>query len=305
MCRLSELLVSICFITAVVAGPNCEAQQREENPPSVRAFCFCGAGVRGPDISRTLPTMPMRRGSEQAERSNELNPDDALVRTATVPLESDDAASLAAFSGQAVPPKPKKEEKAKSEQVNANWLYGAYLPNNVQRRPLTARERWRLYALQTFVSPGIYAKTTGFALYDHAADSQPAWGSDISGFVKRWGNRHAQFVIQNSVASLGNGLVGWDPRYDRCKCSGFWSRTGHATLRNFVTYGPTEDSFRPQLMPYLGAFAASAVATTWQPGRPLWQVRGYQAAITQIFVGAGNNVIAEFGAELGRMFRRR
>jgi hypothetical protein len=58
-------------------------------------------------------------------------------------------------------------------------------------------------------------------------------------------------------------------------------------------------------MPYLGAFAASAIATTWEPGTPRWEVRGYQAAITQVFVGIGINWIGEFGAEIARVVRKK
>jgi hypothetical protein len=195
--------------------------------------------------------------------------------------------------------------KTKDEQVHTNWVYGAYLPKDVPLRTLTNRERLNLYVKQTYTSPGIYAKTTLFAVRDHVADSEPAWGSGVDGFAKRWANRHAQFIIQNSVASLGNGIVGWEPRYDRCKCEGFWRRTRHAFVRNFVTYDRSEEALRPQLMPYVGSFAASAMATTWQPSHPAWQVRGYQAAITQVFVGVGVNVLAEFAEEIGRMVKRK
>jgi hypothetical protein len=71
-------------------------------------------------------------------------------------------------------------------------------------------------------------------------------------------------------------------------------------IRNFVTYDDTEKSLRPQIFPYLGAFAGSVAATTWQPGNPSWQVKGYQAAITQIPFGIGVNWIAEFAPEIVR-----
>ena len=299
MCRLSPSLGSILLVAVAMTSSYCRAQVLQARPAS--AISFDGPASAEGNIPRVTPDVPRRHGLEPA--SAKPNPEDARAQT---PATADDPGSLiAAFRVFADQVSPRPSKKQKSEQVNANWLYGAYLPRDVPRRPLTVKERWKLYALQTFLSPGIYAKTAGFALYDHAVDSPTAWGSDAIGFAKRLGNRHAQFVIQNSVSSLGNGLLGWDPRYDRCKCRGFWSRTGHAALRNFVTYGPNEDSHRPQLMPYLGAFAASSLATTWQPENPRWQIRGYQAAITQVFVGVGTNVVAEFGEELGRMFHHR
>jgi len=99
-------------------------------------------------------------------------------------------------------------------------------------------------------------------------------------------------------------LLGWEPRYDRCRCGGFWPRTGHAIVRNFVTYDRTEKSLRPQLLPYLGAFTGSVTGTAWQPGNHNWEVKGYQAVITQVPVGMAINWIGEFAPEITRVVRR-
>ena len=59
-------------------------------------------------------------------------------------------------------------------------------------------------------------------------------------------------------------------------------------------------------MPYVGAFAGSITATTWTPGNAQWQVKGYQAVITQIPVGMGINWLSEFAPELfGWMHKRK
>lgn len=195
--------------------------------------------------------------------------------------------------------------RVSDQQINVNWLYGSYVPNNVPLQTLNRQQRFKLYIRQTFTTPGIYIKTTLFAAHDQITDRNPEWGGGFSGFVKRFGDRQVQFVIQNSVTSLGNGVLGWEPRYDRCRCGGFWPRTRHAAIRNFVTYNRGENSLRPQLMPYLGAFSASVVATTWQPENPSWQIRGYQAVITQVFVGMGINWMGEFAPEIVRVIRRK
>lgn len=195
--------------------------------------------------------------------------------------------------------------RVSDQQINVNWLYGSYVPKNVPLQTLGRQQRFKLYIRQTFTTPGIYIKTTLFATHDQLTDRNPEWGGGFSGFVKRFGDRQVQFIIQNSVTSLGNGLFGWEPRYDRCRCDRFWPRTRHAVIRNFATYNRSENSSRPQLMPYLGAFGASVVATTWQPGNPSWQIRGYQAVITQVFVGIGINWIGEFAPEIVRVIRRK
>jgi hypothetical protein len=133
--------------------------------------------------------------------------------------------------------------------------------------------------LQTAI--GIYIKTTLFTVHDQIHNTYPEWGDGFDGFAKRFGTRQAEFIIQNSVISLGNGLLGWAPRYDRCRREGFWLRTRHTIIRNFVTYDRTEKSLRPQLFPYLGAFVGSVTATARTPGASEWQVRGVQGLITQ------------------------
>jgi hypothetical protein len=190
-------------------------------------------------------------------------------------------------------------------ELNVNWLYGSYVPKEVPLKPLDGHQRFKLYLLQTYTTPGIYIKTTLFALHDQISESNPQWGDDFVGFVKRLGNRQVQFIIQNSITSSGNAMLGWEPRYDRCRCDGFWPRTRHAMTRNFVTYDRSERSLRPQIMPFLGAFGSSAIASTWEPGNPKWQVRGYQAVVTQVFVGAGINWIGEFAPEIVRVLHKK
>jgi len=204
-------------------------------------------------------------------------------------------------TAQIVPTQPPTSDK----QINVNWLYGSYVPRTVQLRSLSRDQRFKLYVRQTYTTPGIYIKTALFALHDQITNSNPGWGDDFEGFAKRLGDRQIQFIIQNSVTSAGDGVFGWEPRYDRCRCDRFWPRTRHAILRNFVTYDRTEKSLRPQVMPYLGAFSGAALATTWQPGNPSWQVRGYQAAITQVFVGIGINWLGEFAPDIVRLVRKK
>jgi hypothetical protein len=189
-------------------------------------------------------------------------------------------------------------------QLNVNWLYGSYIPKEVPLESLSADRRFQLYLRQTYTTWGIYIKTTLFAVTDQAHNTYPEWGDGFGGFAKRLGSRQAEFVVQNSVTSLGDGLLGWEPRYDRCRCSGFWPRTRHAIVRNFVTYDRTEKSLRPQLLPYLGAFTGSVTATAWQPGNPNWEVTGYQAVITQVPVGMAINWIGEFAPEITRVVHR-
>jgi hypothetical protein len=197
-----------------------------------------------------------------------------------------------------------QNEPTRDNQINVHWFYGSYVPKEVPLEPMDRDERFRLYIRQTYTTWGIYLKSTLFTLSDQAHNRYPEWGDGFEGFAKRFGTRQAEFILQNSVISLGDGLVGWEPRYDRCRCSGFWRRTRHAVIRNFVTYDRTGKNLRPQIFPYLGAFTGSALSATWVPGNAHWQVMGYQAVITQVPIGIGIYWIGEFAPEIGRVLHR-
>ena len=190
-------------------------------------------------------------------------------------------------------------------QINVNWLYGSYVPKDVPLVPLDGGQRAKLYVRQTYTTIGIYVKTSFFAVHDQIHDVHPEWGGGWDGFAKRAGTRQAEFIVQNSVIALGDAALVWEPRYDRCKCDGLWRRSRHAIARNFVTYARDERSKRPQLMPYLGAFAGAALATSWEPGEPSWRREGYQAMATQTFIGILINWIGEFAPEIFGVLHRK
>jgi hypothetical protein len=153
---------------------------------------------------------------------------------------------------------------------NVNWLYRAYIPKDVSLRALTPEQRWKLYVRMTYTTPGIYIKTVAFTIRDQVTDISHQWGDGGEGFAKRLGSREAQFVLQNSFTALGDGLGGYEVRYDRCRCSGFWHRTGHAFVRNFVTDNRTETQLRPQIPLYAASSAGAVIAQPGSPEIPTW-----------------------------------
>jgi len=68
---------------------------------------------------------------------------------------------------------------------------------------------------------------------------------------------------------------------------------------------PEKPDQRPQLMPYVGAFGGSAVASTWEPATKEWWISGYQSAVAQVLIGVGVDWIGEFAPEIGHAFHRK
>jgi hypothetical protein len=197
-----------------------------------------------------------------------------------------------------------QEAATAQNQLEVNWLYGAYIPKDVPIVALTGEQRFKLYVRQSFTTPGIYIKTGFFTLHDQIEDTPPEWGDGIEGFGKRLGTRHTQYLLQNSFTSLGNAALGWEPRYDRCRCVGFWPRTFHAIKRNFVTYDRTEQHLRPQLMPYIAAFGSGAITATWEPANTEILTKGYQSAVTQVWFGSLSNMLGEFAPDVIKKLRK-
>jgi hypothetical protein len=186
-----------------------------------------------------------------------------------------------------------------------NWIYGAYLPKDAPLQPLTGDERFKLYLRQTYTTPGIYVKTALFSIHDQVNETEPDWGDGASGFAKRLGSLHARNIIQNSLTSLGNAAVGFEPRYDRCRCEGAWPRIRHAVVRNFVTYGGGNDrGIRPQIMSYAAAFGAGVTVASWEPNDTSVLTKGYQSVVTQAWVGVVVDALAEFAPDIKRMLHK-
>ena len=195
-------------------------------------------------------------------------------------------------------------QQARDRQIEVNWLYGAYVPRDVPLVALNGEQRVRLWVRATFTTYGIYAKTALFSVSDQVNDRPPAWGDGWAGYGKRVASRQGQFVIQNSLSALGNGIVGYEPRYNRCQCDGFWPRTGHAVTRNFITYDRSETKRRLQIPLYLAAFGAGVVAGLWTPNHDLLTT-GAHGALSQAVFGVLANMVGEFWPQIERIWKHK
>ena len=200
---------------------------------------------------------------------------------------------------------PSKELSLQGEQqLKVNFIYGAYVPNDAPLVSLTGHQRAHLFVLQTFTTPGIYAKTTFLALMNQAAGTPYEWGGGVEGFGLRAASSYARSSMQNVFSTAGNAVLQYEPRYDRCRCTGFGPRTKHALMRNFVTYNNTEKELRPQLALYGSAFGAGLLSSLWMPNDQLWK-DGFRGLETQVALGMVSNWIAEFAPEIERRLKRR
>src|SRR5260370_3087240 len=170
------------------------------------------------------------------------------------------------------PESPTTEVNAPSKterlgRLPIEWIIGPYIPVQGQLETLSNAQRGQIYVRQTFLTAGSYVARAFSAGLDQARGEPSDWGGGFDGYGKRYAARYGEFVIQNSILSGRNALLGYEPRYDFCRCDGFWPRTRHAISRNFVAYNRSERNLRPQIPLYGGAFAAGVVLQTLPPGQ--------------------------------------
>jgi hypothetical protein len=202
--------------------------------------------------------------------------------------------------------RPTSEEQSKSqsqEQLNVNWLYGAYVPKEAPLVSLTGHQREQLFVRQTFTTPGIYVRSTFLSLIDQASGTPDEWGGGFEGYGRRAASIYSRSSIQNVFSAVGNAAFQYEPRYDRCRCVGLGPRTKHALLRNFVTYNKTQEALRPQFALYGAALGAGMLSSVWKPQGKLW-VEGYHGVLTQVGFGMLSNWIGEFAPEIKRKLKK-
>ena len=178
-------------------------------------------------------------------------------------------------------------------------IVGTYVAKNHALVPLAGRQREYLYLQDTLTTPAAYWKRMFEATIDQARDSPPQWGGGWEGYGKRFASRQAQFITANSFAALGNARLGYEVRYEQCRCNGFWPRATHALARNFYTYNRSEVEKRPQWALYGGAFTAGMISAAWKPSHDVLD-QGLLGVVGQAAWGTVFNFFIEFSTDINR-----
>jgi hypothetical protein len=182
----------------------------------------------------------------------------------------------------------------------STWITGVYVPADLPMISLTAKERREIYLRQTLTTPGAYMKRAFGAVIDQASGAPRQWDDGWGGYAERFASREGQFITANTLAALGNAKLGYEVRYDQCKCEGLWPRTRHAIVRNLMTYDRSEKHLRPQWALYGGAFGGGAVSVAWKAGSPNAFSEGARAMGGQLAWGTLLNFATEFSREINR-----
>jgi hypothetical protein len=135
-------------------------------------------------------------------------------------------------------------------------------------------------------------------------DDPNGWNRNSRGFVRRVGDSYVGILAQNTVHEGMAAALDTDPRYFTCKCTGFFSRSGHALKMTFLTY--TRSGLLTLDLPQLsGIYAGSMIESMRWPSGYSATVQGVQGGHVQVGLTAAIHLVQEFSPELKRLFRRR
>ncbi len=196
----------------------------------------------------------------------------------------------------ATPPSP-------AARLAVNPLTGLVTTSAANYRPLTGRERWKLYFKQSYFSAGAYIGPAATALIDQASGEPPEWGGGFEGYGRRLASRLGTGVIQGTVQAPFAAMMKYDVRYIASDKPGFKRRLGHAVIYSFLTYNKEG---RPRVnFPNLGAYyAASAISTSWQPGDHDVASDTLRDGSVGIGLSVAVNIIQEFWPDVMRKLQR-
>jgi hypothetical protein len=287
-CRIILLLSSLTIVCRGALAQD-EAKEPASPPP--------GSSHPEPAAQETPHQQPPQQQSPQQQSPQQQPPKeekkDEGSNPAQMAAEKTVQAAVATKNlGQAA--------LLKARDWESGWVTGVYVEEGQIMIPLSVKQRREIYLEQTLTTPGAYMKRMFAAGIDQARGAPSQWDDGWGGYVERFASREGQFVAANTLAYLGNAALKYEPRYDQCRCSGFWPRTRHAIMRNFLTYNVTEQQLRPQFALYGGSFGGGLLSTAWKPHPRNGFAEGGRAMLGQAGYGSLLNFFIEFSTDINR-----
>jgi hypothetical protein len=278
-----RVAMSLAFLAALLVVAESGWAQESQTPPDQSQ----SQGKENPPADQSSqPSQPADKPSLEKPEDKAQDKKDDPANPAQVVAEATKQAATATL--------------VQLRDWETEWLVGAYVSRNHRLVTLTGEQRKRLYLQQTVLTPGAYLKRMFDAGIDQARGVPYQWDDGWAGYTERWASREGQFIASNSLTALGDAKLGYEPRYDQCRCRGFWPRMRHAMVRNFLTYDRSEQEMRPQWALYGGAFGGGMIATAWLPKPRNAFAEGGWGALGQAGWGVLTNFFTEFAVDINR-----
>lgn len=160
--------------------------------------------------------------------------------------------------------------------------------------------RWKKFRHDTFVGPGPYLGAAIGGAFELAGNSPKEWGQTGKGYTRYAGDVFGRNFTAAAITQSGQALLGLDPSYRRCACTGTLRRIANA-FAGSVTAFDRSGKRRFDPMPLLGAYGSGLVAASWYPSAYNPLVKGVQLGHQQFAGVPLANLFTEFAPELKRL----
>jgi hypothetical protein len=168
-----------------------------------------------------------------------------------------------------------------------------------QREPLTSAEKAKLALRNTF-GPRALGNRIVAAGFDQLRGHPEEWGGGMEGYGMRFGSRMGRLAIRNSIRLTTDVAFGLEPRYDRCDCTGFLKRTGHA-LKRVVVARTDAGGEAFHVTNFAGAYVTPMITyPAWYPDRLNTWNRKVESGTFHLGWRGVTNMIREFWPEMRR-----
>jgi hypothetical protein len=176
------------------------------------------------------------------------------------------------------------------------------VPPDVNPDALTPGEKARLALKNTIGARAIGNRLLSAGL-DQWRGYPEEWGGGMDAFGQRFASRMGRLAIRNSIRLGTDVALKIDPRYDRCDCSGFLARTGHAWKRVIISRSDSGNEM-PAYSNFAGAYITPMITYTWYPVRMDTWGRRLDSGTTHLAWRGVTNMVREFWPDVKRKFRR-
>jgi hypothetical protein len=140
--------------------------------------------------------------------------------------------------------------------------------------------------------------------YNHVLDDPEEWSGNLDGYGQRFVTRMGRLAVRQGVQLSTDLAFGIDPRYDRCDCTGFKARTGHAWRRIIVSRRDNGGEIFA-VSNFVGAYVPPMITDQWLPAREnTWGSKLSSGSQFLVLRGA-TNMLREFWPEISRKLRLR
>jgi hypothetical protein len=172
-------------------------------------------------------------------------------------------------------------------------------------RPLTGKERWKLYWKQNYFSIGAYFGPVFTALVlDQATGSPAQWGGGFQGYGLRVASRTGSAILQGTIQAPLAVVLHEDVRYVASSDRRKKRRALHAVVYSFLTFND-QGHPTPNIANLAAYYGSTAITTLWLPGK--YNVARYTLvnSTEQIALTVPVNILQEFWPEVThKVFRR-